>query len=252
VSISDIEIRVIKPDLHLTDFVDSFWMLCNHSEQSLNVVVLPDGRVDIFFTASSVDRYHVDLLGLESEPKKGVILPRTKIFAIKFTLLGVEYILHTKIASFLNNISQLPYDFWDISADDLNDFDDFCQKVSEKISGLIEENVDKRKRKLFDLVYSSNGSISVQEISETVYWSTRQINRYFDSWFGLSLKAYCNILRFRASFSHIKEGKLYPEQDYTDQTHFIKEIKKFAGVTPKELSKNKDDRFIHFAALPEK
>ncbi len=36
------------------------------------------------------------------------------------------------------------------------------------------------------------------------------MNRYFNQEYGISLKTYCNILRFRASFRHIKEGKLYP------------------------------------------
>ncbi len=76
-----------------------------------------------------------------------------------------------------------------------------------------------------------------------------QINRYFNQQFGISLKTYCNILRFGASFKHISEGKLFPEQNLADQNHFIKEIKKFAGVTPKVLSKNKDDRFVNISAI---
>jgi AraC-like DNA-binding protein len=89
----------------------------------------------------------------------------------------------------------------------------------------------------------------VKELSEKVYWSSRQINRYFNQQFGVSLKAYCNILRFSASFKHISEGKLFPGQNFTDQNHFIKETKKYAGVTPKELSKNKNDRFIDITAI---
>ena len=91
--------------------------------------------------------------------------------------------------------------------------------------------------------------MTVKELSEKVYWSSRQINRYFNQQFGISLKAYCNILRFGSSFKHISEGKLFPEQNFTDQNHFIKEIKRYAGVTPKELSKNKDGRFINIAAI---
>jgi AraC-like DNA-binding protein len=100
------------------------------------------------------------------------------------------------------------------------------------------------------LIYSSNGSLSVKELSEKVNWSSRQINRYFNEQFGISLKTYCNILRFRASLPHIKKGKLFPELNFTDQNHFIKEIKKFSGVVPKELSKNQNDRFILLSALP--
>jgi AraC-like DNA-binding protein len=90
----------------------------------------------------------------------------------------------------------------------------------------------------------------VKALSEKAYWSSRQINRYFNQQFGLSLKAYCNILRFRAALQQIREGKLFPEENFADQTHFIKEIKKFSGVAPKELSQNRNGRFILLSALP--
>jgi AraC-like DNA-binding protein len=91
--------------------------------------------------------------------------------------------------------------------------------------------------------------MSVQELSEKVYWSARQINRYFNLQFGVSLKVFCNILRFRMSLEHIAHGQLFPELNFTDQNHFIKEVKKFSGAVPKELFKNQNDRFILLSAL---
>ena len=40
---------------------------------------------------------------------------------------------------------------------------------------------------------------------------------------------------------------LSPQTDYFDQAHFIKEIKKYTGTTPKELHKNKNDRFLQLS-----
>jgi len=236
----------------LSLFVDFYWMLNNPSDEEQEVVVLPDGRIDVFFSVSSKESYNVMLMGLANEPSQNAIAPHSKTFAISFNLLAVEYILKTDIASLLNEIEHLPDYFLGIGENDLNDFDLFCKKVSIKMMELITEDIDARKRKLFELIYASNGTIQIKELSEKIFWSSRQINRYFNQHFGLSLKAYCNILRFRASFPQLKEGKLYPEQNYTDQAHFIKEIKRFAGVVPKELSKNKDNRFIHLTTLPKK
>jgi AraC-like DNA-binding protein len=146
----------------------------------------------------------------------------------------------------------LPDNFWDFSENDLNYFDSFCQKATGAIRQRIAKKTDDRKRKLFDLIYTTNGAMSVSELSEKVSWTSRQINRYFNQQYGISLKVYCNILRFRASFQQIKEGKLFPEQNFVDQSHFIKEIKKLSGVAPKELSLNKNDRFIQLSTLPEK
>lgn len=248
----NLDYKLIKPKPPLVDFVDFFWMLNNNSNEEQEVVVLPDGRIDLLFTVSSVEPYRVMLMGIGTEAETSAILPLSKIFGISFNLLAVEYILETTVSSFLSSINQLSDNFWGITENDLNDFEKFCQKVSEKMLSLLTKDVDERKRKLFQLIYSSNGTMPVKELSEKLFWTSRQINRYFNQQFELSLKTYCNILRFRASFPHLKEGKLYPEQNYSDQAHFIKEVKRFSGVVPKELSKNKDNRFVHFTTLPKK
>jgi AraC-like DNA-binding protein len=247
-----IEYKVIQPTPSHAGFVESLWMLANHTEEEKTVVVLPDGRFDIFFSYSATEPFHVTLSGLGTEPSHSAIAPQSVIFALSFKLLAAEYLLDITIADLVNQVNYLPAGFWGITADDLHDFDSFCRKVSDTMSGLVKEKVDERKEKLFELIYSTQGSLTVNQMSEAVHWSSRQMNRYFNDWFGLSLKSYCNILRYRASFTQLKEGKLFPEQDFTDQAHFIKDVKKYSGVTPKELTKNTNDRFIQFSVLPKK
>lgn len=239
-----------KPSL--SDFIESFWMLDNPAGDK-EVVLLPDGRIDVIFSQSAKDLFHIVLLGIGTHPEQIILAEKTKIFAVSFNLLAAEYILHESVSDLVDGAKNLPSDFWDFSMVDFNDFEKFCQKTSEKIQEqLLIQKIDERKRKLFQLIYSSKRAFSVKELSEKVIWSERQINRYFNKQFGISLKSYCGILRFRASFGHIKEGKLFPEQNFSDQPHFIKEIKKLSGFLPKELSQNKNDRFIQFSVLPEK
>ncbi|GGD60199.1 AraC family transcriptional regulator [Emticicia aquatilis] len=245
----DFNFRLIKPDKSLVDFVESFWVLENTSDSDKEVIILPDGKLDLFFSQSAIESFHVTLSGLETHADTALLAAKTKMFAISFKLLATEYILHDTISHLLDYAKHLAPDFWDFNANDLQDFELFCQKATEKIQLLIPTEIDNRKQKLFNLIYASNGAITVKELSEQVYWSSRQINRYFNQQFGLSLKAYCGILRFRASFNHIKEGKLFPEQNFTDQSHFIKEVKRLSGVSPKELKRNQNDRFIQFSAL---
>lgn len=171
------------------------------------------------------------------------------MFAVSFKLLAIEYIFHDSIARLLNYAEQLPANFWNFEASDLFDFDHFCEKATAAVESKLPHEVDARKQKLFELLYQTKGDMSVKEIAGQAFWSSRQINRYFNEHFGISLKTYCSILRFRASFPHIKAGKLFPQQDFADQSHFIKEVKKLSGVSPKELQRNKDDRFIQFSAL---
>jgi AraC-like DNA-binding protein len=249
--VNNVIFQHLVPATPLADFVDSFWMLANPTDAQPDVIVVPDGRVDLFFSRSATEPYQVMLLGLESEAGSSAIPPQATIFAVSFKLLGVEYLLKKPINTLLDQVTFLPDDFWGISENDLNDFNLFCQKLTERLLTSLIIPADSRKVKLFRLIYTSNGSMTVNELSDAVGWSSRQINRYFQHWFGLSLKAYCNILRFRASFGHIKAGRLFPEQNFADQAHFIREVKKYAGVAPKVLHKNKNDRFIQFSSLPE-
>ncbi|PIF45424.1 AraC-like DNA-binding protein [Chryseobacterium sp. 52] len=246
--------QFLKPDPSLDSFVENIGMFHNPSDSAKEVVVIPDGRIDLFFirSGSENDSFSVFLIGLETAPEQRSIPPGTIAFVISFRPLAVEYILHTSIAHLINTARTLPDDFWNMAINDFKDLEIFSKTISKKVIELLPEEADERKRKLFDLIYSSNGEMSVKELSEKTGWSSRQINRYFNQQFGLSLKAYSNILRFRASLEHIAEGKLFPELNFTDQTHFIKEIKKFSGVAPKELSKNKNDRFILLSVLKQK
>ncbi|HTM66287.1 MAG TPA: AraC family transcriptional regulator [Flavipsychrobacter sp.] len=244
--------KFLRPDEQLADFVESIGTFYNRSDEPKQVVIMPDGRIDLFFLRSASEPFQVALVGLETAPEQRTIPPQTLAFVISFRPLAVEYILETSIADLLNSAKDLPDDFWNFSADDLEDFDAFQEKALVEISRRLPKQMDERKRDLFRLIYASNGEMSVKELSEKVFWTSRQINRYFNRQLGLSLKAYCNILRFRTSVEHIAKGKLFPELDFADQTHFIREIKKFSGVAPKELSRNKNDRFVLLSVLRQK
>lgn len=248
---NDFYYKAVEPDESLIDFVENIGMFLNHSDKAKEVVLMPDGRVDLFFMKSQSEAFQTTLIGLETVPEQQDIPANAIAYKVSFKPLGVEYLLQTSIADILNGAKVLPNDFWEVTNDDLKDFDAFHKKIIQKIREILPKEIDERKRKLFKLVYESNGEIKVQQLSEEIAWSSREINRYFNKQFGLSLNAFCKILRFKASLEHIAKGRLFPELNFTDQTHFIKEIKKFSGVVPSELLKNKDDRFILLSVLKE-
>ncbi|KAF2326443.1 helix-turn-helix domain-containing protein [Flavobacterium ginsenosidimutans] len=250
---NDLEYKSIKPSKNLSDFVDSFWCMENKSDQTLETIGLPDGRIDLSLIKTTENSFQIRLLGLGTQQyEKGKIPANSLTFVISFKLPAAEYVFNESIADLINSGKILESNFWDFNENDLKNFELFCKKASAKIDSLLIKEIDVRKQKLFKLIYESNGAMSVKELSEQSHWSSRQINRYFNQYFGLSLKAYCSILRFRASLEHIAKGKLFPEENFSDQTHFIKEIKKISGSLPKELFQNKNNRFILLSALSSK
>ncbi|MRX68069.1 helix-turn-helix domain-containing protein [Flavobacterium resistens] len=242
-------IQSLLPEDSISHFVHSFWMVENKSGKDIPGTILPNGMVDMTLMKMNSEEWEMSIRGLDTMPGQVIIAKDAKIFSVGFKLLAVEYLFGDSVKDVLNGGKEIPNDFWQFVEFDTESLENFQKKVTQKINSISIKPIDERKKKLFELIYSSHGTISVKELSEKVFWSSRQINRYFNQQFGISLKEYCKILRFGSSFKNLSEGKLYPELNFTDQNHFIKEIKKYSGVTPKELSKNTDERFMDILAI---
>lgn len=242
-------IESLLPEDSISHFVHSFWMVENKTGREIPGTILPNGMVDLTLMKMNSEDWEMSIRGLDTVPSQVKIAKEAKIFSVGFKLLAVEYLFGDSIKDVLNEGKIIPNDVWQFEENDTESLENFRGKVTQQINSISSKNIDNRKKKLFELIYSSNGTITVKELSEKVFWSSRQINRYFNQQFGISLKEYCKILRFGSSFKDLSEGKLYPELNFTDQNHFIKEIKKYSGVTPKELSKNTDDRFMDILAI---
>ena len=232
--------------------IDSIWRLENNSKNAASAVVIPDGKIDLFLYKDKNEPFQIFLSGIWSKPLIKPPFPHSKMFVISFTPLAAEYVFKRSLASIRDGKIFLPSSFWDFSENDLNDFKKFCKNVCQTIQSLVPLEIDLKKIRLFDLIFSSKGQMTVKQLSEKTDWSSRQMNRYFNTYLGLPLKTYCNIVRFSNSMKQLKARNLYPELYYADQSHFIREVKKFTGVGPAILSNNKDDRFIQLTLLPDK
>jgi len=242
-------IQSLLPEDSISHFVHSFWMVENKTGADIPGTILPNGMMDMTLMKMNSENWEMSVRGLDTVPGQVTIVQDAKIFSVGFKLLAVEYLFGDSIKEVLNEGKMIPNDFWQFDQNDKESLENFRKKVTQKINAFSIKPIDERKKKLFQLIYASQGAITVKELSEKVFWSSRQINRYFNQQFGISLKAYCNILRFSSSFKDLSEGNLFPDLNFTDQNHFIKEIKKYSGVTPKELSKNTNERFMDIVAI---
>jgi AraC-like DNA-binding protein len=242
----NLTIQSLLPDDSISHFVHSFWMVENKTGNDIPRTILPNGMVDLTLMKMN---WEMSIRGLDTIPSQIIIAKDAEVFSVGFKLLAVEYLFGNSIKDVLNDGKAILNDVWQFEKSDTESLENFRKKVTKQIKSISSKVIDERKKKLFELIYSSHGTITVKELSEKVFWSSRQINRYFNQQFGISLKEYCKILRFGSSFKDLSEGKLFPELNFTDQNHFIKEIKKYSGVTPKELSKNTNDRFMDILAI---
>ena len=241
----------IKTDGYLSNFVKCFWTSKTLTKSS-DYTILPDGYFDLIIEIKNKNISSVKLTGIWTVPIDIKTEIHTKFFAVRFKPLAIELLEKINLKSLLNSSIYLETDFIGIDNLSFDNFKDFCKHIENYLQNRIEKRktVNDLKIRLFNEIYKKE-VFNVREISEKVFWTSRQINRYFNLTFGLSLKEYLNIIRCNQTFKDISKNRLSLQSNFFDQSHFIKEIKKFTGVTPTELKKNKNDRFLQLSTIKE-
>ena len=236
---------------NLKDYVRCYWKIENKNKDFQNYTILPDGFFDLLICYKNDNLDGVFLTGLWDQKTNVVISPESTIYGVQFRLLAIENIIQKSITSLFNNIKELENSYLGIDGFNKNSDSCFFEYLNRCLLSRIEEQdlIDPRKRILLKSINQTKGNKTVEYYSQKAYWSKRQINRYFQTTFGLSLKSYCSIRKCAATYSQIRKGQLYPQQGYFDQPHFIKDIKKITGFTPKVLLKNENDRFLQFSII---
>ncbi len=236
----------IVPSPVLAHFVQSFWYYENKGLEERSYAILPDGCFDLLFFGPEKRL----LTGIWEKRIDRTIAAGTVIRAIRFKPPAAEYLSIGPIAQLLNKNSQAPnHTLVDWIPYPKDDFKNWVHQSERQLQGLLKDKAsfDPRKINTFAILFDRNGDIPVRELSERVFWSSRQMNRYFRKMFGLTVKSYSNILRFYAAFRGLKENKALFPSYYYDRSHFNKEVKKYSKGTPGELRKNENDRFLQIS-----
>jgi len=236
----------------LNNFINYFWKY-EHIQEDKEYTILPDACFDLVFDYENKELKNIYLTGIWTEPINVNVTKGTTLYAIRFKIIAAEYLFNRELKSLLNNMIQLPIDYWSFGSGKCIGFEDFVADLSERIFQIISQqpNIDLRKLKLFNFIYSGEYH-NVKELSDKTIWSSQQINRYFNKQYGFPLKTFLNIVRCNTSYQDIATGKLYPDKPYTDQAHFIKEIRKYTNNSPGQLHKNENDRFLQLSAFKTK
>ncbi|WP_271765265.1 helix-turn-helix domain-containing protein [Aquimarina algiphila] len=238
----------------LKDYIRCYWKVENKTKASQSYTIFPDGFFDVLICYQNNNLKGVFLTGLWNKKTNVVISPKTTIYGIQFRLLAVEYIIKDSIAPLLNKINRIEKSYLGLNQFSKQSDAFMFQYLNEcLIAHLNEQDLTHSKKSiLLKTINQTKGNETVEYYSQKAHWSQRQINRYFQSTFGFSLKSYCNIRKGASTYSQIKNGQLYPLEGYFDQSHFIKEIKKITEYTPKVLLKNENDRFLQFSIIKSK
>ncbi|MFD2572923.1 DUF6597 domain-containing transcriptional factor [Spirosoma soli] len=118
-----------------------------------------------------------------------------------------------------------------------------------------QKEADRVTKYALSQIMASNGNISLKKLQEAVRLSERSLERRFKQCVGISPKLFARICRFQASLGQLRHNKYSKlsdiafENDYADQSHFIRTFREFAGSSPYQFQKQSGNTAENFSLL---
>ena len=182
----------------------------------------------------------------------------------KIKIIGVHLKPYALTFFTEKSVQKLPYI---IELEDFleNNTDEFIQKINQQnnltkqfqlFENLLLQNIKDKELPILtqavEMIEKSNGNIKISEIADTLKVSSRTLQNHFNQNIGCSQKTYIQLVKVNKAIHEIKNSTenltaISYNNDYFDQTHFIKAIKSVTGKTPKVLQEeNQVFRFLLF------
>jgi len=240
--------REIAPQPKLQSFIYCYWQLHTHEPLSdvFSYRVVADGCIDIFFELSNPEENFV--MGF---CKKFTMFPLEKTF----NYVGVRFLPTMFPQLFKINASELSNQFLALnsvipslarfigqhfnSKQSLADIQIIFDRYFYRHISSITVDFDPRLYQAIDIILNRMGLVDIEKDLDTGL-SSRQLRRLFEFYIGDTAKIFSQVVRFqnilkaKPSSQSLKQNKLFLNEGYYDQAHFIKAFKHFYGVTPNQ------------------
>ena len=241
---------------HLSRFVESYKIY--HFHNNIPVKLDPTGHFELIFqlrgkfihkTYSSPDwevRPNYFIGGLHSKSYFVKSLNKgSKLISVRLKPNCSKYFIPDKLNLYKNKIVNLDRLFSQSKLEQLNSFteDGLIKICLEKVEHFLMEICQQKQASPIDyacdIMIQSNGFVNVNKLAQTVCISNSQFRKRFNEEIGMSPKEYSKIVRFNfisellMRNSNIKLTELTFKLGYFDQSHFIKDFRSVAGISPK-------------------
>ncbi|MEO9869338.1 DUF6597 domain-containing transcriptional factor [Ekhidna sp.] len=235
----------------LKDLVKEYWIFEDLDHASSTQKIIPDGYSEIIIHYG--DPYEINLRGswesqssflFSSQISKYFHLRNTgisKMIGIKLHPTAFFELFHKEVSNYTDQVISLDHLTSVGELEKLKAAYSINDKVELAENWLLDHLKDiseqTKIRKCISMIFDSHGMIEIEEISQKINLSTRQVERLFKKVVGLTPKFYSRIIRFNYIFEVMKEQKdswvkTALQSGYFDQSHFIKNFKEFTGEEP--------------------
>jgi len=244
----------------LNTYIDCVWKdrQCANENKN-NLLIVPDNTVELVFSSNSIKRKTKEknktictvkshLCGLKTKPQL-IDLNGDVLLSVRIKPYGLNMFTNVDLNETINE-SISPEDIFGKEILNLEELLFNCKEDVLQVK-LIEhffyQKLLKHGRyndKVFDFfiakILGHKGNINIENLSRSINISKKTVERKFIKKLGLTPKRYCRIVRlFHAlkipkTQNDFKLSSVAIDNGFYDQAHFIKEVKQFTGMTPKE------------------
>jgi len=244
---NDLAYKIKQPYSPINRWVQSYWQL-TVPKGKFHYHSVPDNCVDWIINLDCFDDSFIIPPFLSSTLFH--IDGPASFFGIRFRILGHQGLISVPIGEWGDATSvkaeeliraDFVYSLFE-GFDNTSGFDKCCDRLSTLIlSELTVAEIDPRLVRYIQYCYNNVNSkldLSDSQISEFGV-SARQLRRLTKQHIGLLPKDFGRILRFQSALKEMsvsQHSKSYLDH-YYDQPHFVREFKRFSGVTPNQFRK---------------
>jgi AraC-like DNA-binding protein len=238
----------IKPHHELSPFIHFYWELKGIGQQQWERV-FPDGCAGILMNVG--DTCVTDNGAIKMNFGKTYVVGAMTSFKDSFIdtdtrLIGVCLKPGT-FSNFYNFTAQnaLRNDTVELEKSNAFKLDQVVDNPYAYFDRFFLERIKTKNRPLQSAIcaiHSTNGQISIEELSKRNFTTARQLERSFKKLIGLSPKEYANIIRFQHALKLIKNPsqnqsllEIAFECGYYDHAHLTNEFKRKTGLPPSKL-----------------
>jgi len=216
-----------------------------------SVIIVPDGCIDILFCCGGIET-EAFVCGSVLKGTKVNFKPDSQYYGVRI-LPGYCYMLLGHSArEFINREVSL-VDIKPQAAAMLEQITIHSElkdiiKITNDILSLFEYQHKKLPLLIqYALLYINerNGGIKLEKLAEETGYSTRYINKIFQTYIGMNPKLFCRIIRFQHSLDYLLSqpqaslDELVELFNYYDQSHLLRDYCEFLCITPYKLLQKK-------------
>lgn len=236
----------LMPDLQLAPYIYCYWELqtIQPLSEAFSYRVVADGCIDLFFDMlQPADNF---VMGFSTAYTEFPLPNAFHYIGIRFLPAAFPLLFNTAAGELTNRFEHLGQVLPKLSAklSELAQQPFFVAELKPRLDqffcNILANTKFEADGRVFDainIILLNRGTLSVETELDTGI-SPRQLRRLFNFYIGDTPKTFSKVVRFqqilhaKPSVESLKKNKLFYDNGYYDQAHFIKEFKAMYGLTP--------------------